>query len=100
MQTRSNIFGRSILGLPSRGVVMVMGYADPFETLFAFQRALENRFSSDWLGATTASMGTYPPINVFQQDDNLVAIIELPGVDKGDLNIKQRTIPLGSPGKR
>jgi hypothetical protein len=22
---------------------MVMGYADPFETLFAFQRALENR---------------------------------------------------------
>jgi len=23
---------------------MVMGYADPFETLFAFQRALENRF--------------------------------------------------------
>jgi HSP20 family protein len=90
MQTRSNIFGRSILGLPSRGVVMVMGYADPFETLFAFQRALENRFSSDWLGATTASMGTYPPINVFQQDDNLVAIIELPGVDKGDLNIQAK----------
>jgi hypothetical protein len=64
------------------GVVMVIGYADPFESLFAFQRALENRLSSDWLGSTTASMGTYPPVNVFQQDDNLVAIIELPGVNK------------------
>jgi hypothetical protein len=32
---------------------MITGYADPFETLFAFQRALENRFSRDWLGSTT-----------------------------------------------
>lgn len=37
---------------------MIMGYADPFETLFAFQRALENRLASDWLGTTTASMGS------------------------------------------
>jgi HSP20 family protein len=69
---------------------MVIAYADPFESIFAFQRALENRLSSDWLGSTTASMGTYPPVNVFQQDDNLVAIIELPGVDKGDLNIQAK----------
>jgi HSP20 family protein len=73
---------------------MVMGYSDPFETLFAFQRALENRLSSDWLGTTTASMGTYPPVNVFQQGDDLVAIVELPGVNKEDLNIqaKENTI--------
>jgi HSP20 family protein len=73
---------------------MVMGYADPFETLFAFQRALENRLDSDWLGTTTASMGTYPPVNVFQQGDDLVAIVELPGVNKEDLNIqaKENTI--------
>jgi len=71
-----------------------MGYADPFETLFAFQRALENRLSSDWLETTTAAMGAYPPINVFQQGDDLVAIVELPGVNKGDLNIqaKENTI--------
>jgi HSP20 family protein len=76
------------------GVVMVMGYADPFETLFAFQRALENRLSSDWLGTTTAGTGSYPPINVFQQGDDLVAIVELPGVNKEDLNIqaKENTI--------
>jgi len=73
---------------------MVMGYADPFETLFAFQRALENRLAGDWLGNTTASMGAYPPVNVFQQGDDLVAIVELPGVSKKDLNIqaKENTI--------
>lgn len=73
---------------------MVMGYADPFETLFAFQRALENRLSNDWLGTTTAGTGSYPPINVFQQGDDLVAIVELPGVNKEDLNIqaKENTI--------
>ena len=69
---------------------MVIGYGDPFESLFAFQRALENRLSSDWLGSSTASMGTYPPVNVFQQDDDLVAIIELPGVNKEDLNIQAK----------
>jgi hypothetical protein len=46
---------------------MVVEYADPFETLFAFQRALENRLSSDWLGTTTAATGAYPPVNAFQQ---------------------------------
>src|SRR6476469_10078666 len=73
---------------------MIMGYADPFETLFAFQRALESRLSSDWLGSTTASTGAYPPVNVFQQGDDLVAIVELPGVNKEDLNIqaKENTI--------
>ena len=80
---------------------MVIGYPDPFESLFTFQRALENRLSSDWLGSTTASMGTYPPVNVFQQDDDLVAIIELPGVNKDDLNIqaKENTIRIAGQKK-
>ena len=69
---------------------MVMGYADPFGTLIAFQRALENRLSSDWLGSTTASMGTYPPVNIFQQGDDLVAIVELPGVNKEELNVQAK----------
>jgi HSP20 family protein len=73
---------------------MVFGYADPFGTLFEFQRALENRLSSDWLASTTASMGAYPPVNVFQQGEDLVAIVELPGINKEDLNIqaKENTI--------
>jgi HSP20 family protein len=73
---------------------MVMRYLDPFDALFAFQQALENRFSSDWLGGGTAGTGAYPPINIFSQGDGLVALVELPGVNKDDLNIqaKENTI--------
>jgi len=69
---------------------MAMRYADPFEALFSFQRALENRGSSDWFGNATGGTGSYPPINVFQQGDDLVAIIELPGVDRNELNIQAK----------
>jgi HSP20 family protein len=88
----SNIFpGRPAAGLHSKGgIVMAMLYADPFEALFAFQRALEDRLSSDWLGNTTAGTGSYPPINVFQKGDDLVAIIELPGVKREELNIQAK----------
>ena len=79
---------------------MSMRYADPFETLFAFQRALENRLSSDWLGNTTAGMGAYPPINVFQQGDDLVAIVELPGVNKEDLNIQAQENTIRIAGRK
>ena len=79
---------------------MIMRYADPFEALFAFQRALENRLSSDWLADTTAGTGTYPPINVFQQGDDLVAIIELPGVNKEDLNIQAKDNAIRVSGRK
>ena len=71
-----------------------MEYTDPLDALFAFQRALENRLSSGWLGSSTAAGGAYPPINIFQQGDDLVAIVEMPGVNKDNLNIqaKENTI--------
>jgi HSP20 family protein len=69
---------------------MTMRYANPFDSLFAFQQALENRLSSAWLEGTTAGIGSYPPINIFQQGDDLVAIIELPGIQKADLNIQAK----------
>jgi hypothetical protein len=42
-------------------------YNDPFDALFALQRALDARLASDWMGAGTAARGSYPPVNVFQQ---------------------------------
>ena len=58
------------------------------------QRALESRLASDWMGGRTAGMGAYPPINVFQRGDGFVAVIELPGIDKNDIEIeaKENTI--------
>ena len=79
---------------------MVIRYADPFEALFAFQRALENRLSSDWLGNTTAGTGSYPPVNLFQRGDDLVAIIELPGVNRNDLNIQVKNNSIRIAGRK
>jgi HSP20 family protein len=79
---------------------MVIRYADPFDALVAFQRALENRAASDWMGGTTAGSGSYPPINVFQQGDDLVAIIELPGVDKKDLSIQVKSNTIRIAGRK
>ena len=63
---------------------------DPFDTLFGLQRALEARRASDWMRDATTSQGPFPPINVFQQGDDILAIIELPGVDKKDLEIQAK----------
>jgi HSP20 family protein len=73
---------------------MMTNFSDPFEALFAIQRALDARKASDWMGSRTTGIGSFPPINIFQQNDDFVAIVELPGVDKNDLEIaaKEHTI--------
>jgi HSP20 family protein len=66
----------------------------PLDALFDLQKALEARLDSDWLRSATGGGGAYPPINVFQQGDSLIAILEVPGVNKEDLEIqaKENTI--------
>jgi HSP20 family protein len=78
---------------------MSMTYSDPFDVLLSLQQALEARRASDWLRDATTSMGSFPPINVFQQGDDFVAIIELPGVSKEDLDIQAKESPKGRGGK-
>jgi HSP20 family protein len=78
---------------------MIGGY-NTLDALFDFQRALESRLESDWLRGATAGTGAYPPINVFQQGDNLVAIIELAGVNKSDLEIQAKDNTLRISGKK
>jgi len=73
---------------------MMTNFSDPFEALFAIQRALDARRASDWMGSRTTGVGSFPPINIFQQNDDFVAIVELPGVNRNDLEIeaKENTI--------
>ena len=82
------------------GANMIAGFADPFDTLFNLQRALEGRLASDWLHDQTASQGPFPPINVFQQEDDILAIIELPGVEKTASRSRLNKIQSASPGRR
>jgi HSP20 family protein len=73
---------------------MITMLSDPFDALFNLQRALDARLASEWLRDATTSRGPFPPINVFQQGDDILAIIELPGIDKEKLQVeaKENTI--------
>jgi HSP20 family protein len=79
---------------------MVTLFADPFDALFNLQRALEARIESDWLQNQTAGHGPFPPINVFQQESDIVAIVELPGVNKNDLQIQAKENTIRIAGKK
>jgi HSP20 family protein len=79
---------------------MMTAFANPFEALFNLQRALEARLASDWLRDQTTSQGPFPPINVFQQGGDLLAIIELAGVDKTSLQIEAKENTIRIAGKK
>lgn len=79
---------------------MITAFADPYDTLFNLQRALEARTASDWLQDQTASHGLFPPINVFQQGDDILAIVELAGVDKDNLQIQAKENTIRISGKK
>jgi HSP20 family protein len=79
---------------------MAVTFSDPFEALFDLQRALEARRASDWLQDATTSMGPFPPINVFQQGEDYLAIIELPGVNKDDLEVQAKENLIRISGKK
>lgn len=79
---------------------MVTMYGDPFDALFDFQRALDARQRSSWLRDATTSRGPFPPINVFQKGDDLVAVVELAGVNKDDLEIQAKENLIRIAGKK
>jgi|GEM_PF-5421377 len=51
---------------------MISPFADPFDALFNLQRALDAQLQSEWLRDATTNRGPFPPINVFQQGDNIL----------------------------
>lgn len=63
-------------------------FFDPFDTLLQFQQALDSFRTSGWLAAGPSAGGAYPPINIFRKGDNVVAIAEVPGISKSDLEIR------------
>ena len=45
-------------------------------------------------------MGAYPPINVFQEGHDFVAIIEMPGMSRDDLELKAKGNTIRISGKK
>ena len=62
--------------------------SDPFETLLNLQNALDSFRASNWLEPGPSGTGAYPPINIFRKGEDFVAVIEVPGVDKSNLEIQ------------
>ena len=62
--------------------------SDPFDALIQLQQALDTYRTSSWLGSSLSSGGAYPPLNVFRKGDDIVVVIEVPGVRKADLQIQ------------
>ena len=79
---------------------MVRTLTDPFDNLFRLQRELETWFASGWLEDGTAGMGAFPPINLFQQGHDFVAIVELPGVAKADLELQAKESTIRISGRK
>jgi len=73
---------------------MATSFFDPFDALLQFQQAIDAYRSSSWLGSGPSGAGSFPPLNVFRQGEDIVVIAEVPGVRKSDLQIeiKDRTI--------
>ena len=78
---------------------MVTG-VDPLHALLGLQRALERSYDSDWLRGSTTGMGAFPPINIFQQGEDFVALVELPGVSKDDIEIQAKDSSIRVSGKK
>lgn len=66
---------------------MAMLLPDPFDALVQFQQALDSFRTSGWLGAGPSAGGAYPPANVFRKGDDVIIVMEVPGVRKEDLRI-------------
>lgn len=79
---------------------MALFLSDPFNALLRLQQALESHRSADGFGTGTVSGGAYPPLNVFQRDDSVVIVAEIPGVKKSDLEIQVKNNRVRISGKR
>lgn len=79
---------------------MALYRSDPFNALLRLQNALDSHLFADWFGTGTASAGAYPPLNVFQQGENVVVVSEVPGVKKSDLDIQVKNNRVRISGRR
>ena len=79
---------------------MLISRVDPIQALFDLQRALDSNLRSDWFRGSTAGLGSFPPINMFQQGDDYVAVIELAGINKSDLEIQAKGNVIRLSGKK
>ena len=77
---------------------------DPFRDLVSIQDELNRLFGRTFAGAETlrsgAGGGWMPPMDVFETEDQIVAKVELPGIEPGDVEVSVEDSTLTVSGKR
>ncbi len=66
----------------------MMMLPDPIETLLSLQRALDTFRGSAWLESGPSGSGPFPPLNVFRKGEDIVVILEVPGINRSDLDVQ------------
>lgn len=78
----------------------MMMFPDPFETLLNLQRALDTFHDSSWLETSPSGRGPFPPLNVFRKGDDIVVILEIPGLQSSDLELQIKANTLRIAGSK
>lgn len=71
-----------------------------FDTLLSIQRALENAYEREFPGNEISARGIYPPINIFENETDVVVQTELPGIDKKEIGLQYQNKTLSISGER
>ncbi len=71
-----------------------------FEDLLGLQEALERTFNNGFFSNSTCSKEGYPAVNIFEKDEEMVLVAELPGVKKEDLKIEVKGDTVRLAGER
>lgn len=63
-------------------------FSNAFDTLLALQQAVDAAQQNDYFEFGTTCKGSYPYVDLFEQDDTTVLTVELPGMSKEDIAIE------------
>lgn len=79
---------------------MFYPFTTTWETLLGLQDALDRTMHSDGLGSNISGRGVFPPVNMFEEEGDLMLVAELPGVRKEDLRLEIENNQLRFKGER
>jgi HSP20 family protein len=77
-----------------------MLFTDPVDALWQLQQALDAFRTSNWLTSGPSAGGAYPPLNVFRKGDDIVIIIEVPGLRKQDIEVQVKNDTIRIAGRK
>jgi HSP20 family protein len=79
---------------------MFTSLSNAFDTLVAFQNAVENARRADYFGHATSCRGSNPCINLFEKGEDTILTAEIAGLKKEDIKIEIKEDNIRIAGKR